>query len=104
MARCYGPILFSAALLLTVSCDTNVDARATSMYSPSTEDLNGIWGFGQSDVWAVGIQGTIFHFDGTSWKKVFKSTNPSCLGDVWAASATRAFAVGDDGVIMDIQL
>jgi hypothetical protein len=93
IARYLEHILFSAALLFTLSCDTNVDARAESMDSPSTEDLNGIWGFAQNDVWAVGAKGTILHFDGSAWTQIDSGTTLD-LFDIWGATPDDIWAVG----------
>lgn len=34
----------------------------------TTEDLNGVWGADADDMWAVGDEGTIRHFDGGEWQ------------------------------------
>ncbi|AKV04759.1 Type IV fimbrial biogenesis protein PilY1 [Labilithrix luteola] len=54
--------------------------------------LTAVWGSGKTDVWAVGSNGTIMHFDGTAWKAMpagipvtFNAVWGSGPNDVWAA-------------------
>ena len=37
-------------------------------------NLEGLWGSGASDIWAVGQDGVILHWEGTSWSAVASST------------------------------
>ncbi|HVT39092.1 MAG TPA: Ig-like domain-containing protein [Gemmatimonadaceae bacterium] len=71
----------------------------SSVPSGTTQPLHGVWGTAASDVWAVGGNGTILHYDGTAW-----STAPSgttrFLYAVWGTSASNAWAVGDNGTIL----
>jgi hypothetical protein len=55
--------------------------------------LYAVWGSGSNDVWAVGLRGTIVHWDGTGWVSVPSGTVESLYAvagtapdDVWAAS------------------
>lgn len=36
---------------------------------PGGEELTGVWGASEQDVWVVGKGGVIYHFDGKSWSK-----------------------------------
>jgi hypothetical protein len=54
-----------------------------------------VWGTGKNDVWAVGSDATVVHWDGTSWASVavttkitFNTVWASAPDDVWIASAT----------------
>jgi len=54
--------------------------------------LSGVWGSASNDVWAVGGQGLIVHWDGTRWVTVPSGTTESLYAasgtasdDVWAA-------------------
>ena len=63
------------------------------------EDLYGVWGFSDKDVFAVGIQNTVLHFDGVSWTGM---NHPNNYGfrSVWGSSPTDVFAVGDNNFII----
>ena len=55
--------------------------------------LGAVWGSSPSDVFAVGFNGAIFHFDGTSWSPQVSGT-PLHLHAVWGSSSTDVFAAG----------
>jgi len=52
--------------------------------------LSGGIGFG------VGDQGTVLHYDGTTWRRMISGTSHSLYG-VWALSSSCVFAVGQGG-------
>ncbi len=66
-------------------------------------DINGIYGFSTTDVWAVGAKwyydtffkdsSLICHYDGYSWKE-YGVTNGKILQSLWASSSTDAWAGG----------
>ncbi|MBN1670081.1 MAG: VCBS repeat-containing protein [Kiritimatiellae bacterium] len=52
-----------------------------------------IWGSGPSDVFAVCYEGTVLHYDGTSWTSLLSV--PDCtLDGVWGTSSTDVYVVG----------
>ena len=59
-----------------------------------------MWGSSASDVFAVGQNGTILHYDGSSWSSMSSGTSNELLG-VWGSSASDAFAVGSWSTILD---
>ena len=64
----------------------------------TTQDLRGVWGSGPDDVWAVGLNGAILRWDGSSWAAVDGgSPNTSYFG-VWGTvgdgGGSRVWAVG----------
>jgi hypothetical protein len=75
-----------------------------------TEDLRAVWGPRPDDVWAVGDDATVIHWDGQSWSTIdvpFPETNrPQLLAvsgigsDVWIAGERTLLrstnAVGGD--------
>lgn len=61
--------------------------------------LEGVWGNSSSDVFAVGTDGTILHYDGSSWSSMTSGTSKS-LRDVWGSSGSDVFAVGVYGTIL----
>jgi hypothetical protein len=58
-----------------------------------------MWGSSANDVWAVGLAGTILHFDGKAWTR---STAPVTddLWSVWGSSANDVWAVGGHGALL----
>lgn len=62
--------------------------------------LESVGGSSSKDVWTVGASGTIRHFTGgTEWVRTEVPTNAH-LRNVYAPSATEAWAVGDDGAVV----
>lgn len=61
--------------------------------------LTNIWGTSYSDVFAVGSDGTIEHYNGISWSSTDSGTSEN-LFDVWGSSPTNVYAVGSDGTIL----
>lgn len=57
---------------------------------PTTTDLYGVSGSGPNDVWVVGKQGTIMHFDGTAWSLSQDGTGAP-LHSVYAADPNDAW-------------
>jgi len=67
--------------------------------TPVTADLRGVFGFDPNDVWAVGDESTVLHWDGEAWTKLATpfdvvadkprlfSVWGSSKGDVWIAGA-----------------
>ena len=88
-----------AAILLWPPAAEAQDGWTWQNPLPQGKSLNGIWGSGANRVFAVGDEGTIIHYDGTTW-----STMPSSvlapLRNVWGSSGTSVFAVGDQGTIV----
>lgn len=70
-------------------------------------ELNGVWGTGSDNVFAVGgrmvtwklYYSVIMHYDGTSWKEMdYNGTGR--LHAVWGASEHEVFAVGSSGTVL----
>ncbi|NOU29803.1 MAG: hypothetical protein HOO96_18010 [Polyangiaceae bacterium] len=57
--------------------------------------LTGIWGASATDVWAVGVTGLRFHWNGTAWSGAGAATN---LRGVTGFSATDVWAYGTTSV------
>ena len=76
--------------------------RLVETSSSSLRTLEGLWGFGADDVWAVGAQGTIRHWkgDGSEAWEIVPSPVTVNLHGVWGARADDVWAVGDDGVVL----
>ena len=66
---------------------------------PQGNVLRGVWGESSSDLFAVGADGTIIHFDGSAWSAMGSAT--SCLlFSLWGSSSADVFAVGNNGTIL----
>jgi hypothetical protein len=63
--------------------------------------IQDLWGFSQSDVWAVGGQGrgVALHWDGSSWRQVPLPTSEPLRG-IWGASPGDVWAVGLNGTVL----
>jgi hypothetical protein len=71
------------------------------MTSGTTKNLYGVWGSSSSDVFAVGLNGTILHYNGSNWSTMTSGTTEG-LNGIWGSSANNVFAVGGtaEGVIL----
>ncbi len=69
------------------------------MASGTDWDLWDVWGTSASDVYAVGVWGTILHYDGTAWNDV-GDPNMSLLYGVWGTSSGDVHAVGLYGTML----
>ena len=69
----------------------------TSASSGTTTLIDGIWGSGASDVWAVGDAATLLHWDGRVWTNLRIGLS---FRGVWGSGASDVWAVADIGFIM----
>ena len=63
----------------------------------STPLLNWTFGFSASEVFTVGNEGTVLHFDGTRWSRQTTPTTQPLWG-VWGAAPNDVWAVGGNGM------
>ena len=63
--------------------------------------LDGVWGTASDDVYMVGTQGTIAHWDGQQWSRV-KSGVREYLLEIFGFSADDIWAVGARGTIVHL--
>ena len=66
---------------------------------PARFKLQDVWGASENDLFAVGYvtfeyEGTILHFDGTSWQVVDDEMRPRMFG-IWGFAPDDVFAVGE---------
>ena len=99
-------LLFSAVALAAGGCgDDDSPAGPSRPAAPKwTVQLSGarivdVWGSSSSDVFAVGVNGTILHYDGTSWSAMTSGTTVLLYG-IWGSSASDVFAAGVSGTIL----
>lgn len=57
--------------------------------------LSACWGMSGNDMFAVGDNGTIIHFDGNSWSKMVSNTTKSMFS-IWGTSDSNIWACGND--------
>jgi hypothetical protein len=58
-----------------------------------------VWGSYEADVFAVGEQGYILHYNGSGWSRMSSDTKERLEG-VWGTSPYDVFAVGFEGTIL----
>jgi photosystem II stability/assembly factor-like uncharacterized protein len=96
-------VRISGSLLLVVFLIAGMTACTGSwMFRnplPLNTNLEGIWGTSIDDVFAVGDQGVILHYDGKEWDSMNSRTTHN-LFKIWGNSDSDVFAVGGSGVIM----
>jgi hypothetical protein len=74
-------------------------------HHPASDDyvvFNGVDGFSQDDVYVVGSKGSLYHWDGSAWRKVMLNTDENlecirCYGndDVWIGGANGTLLNGN---------
>lgn len=93
--------LLAAAFVSLAGCghDEAVDEAEEGATPPlSASGLRAVWGSSAEDVWVVGADGVIFHFDGESWLP-FESGTRQDLQAVHGTGPSDAWAVGDDTLL-----
>jgi hypothetical protein len=63
------------------------------------QKLLGMWGTSSTDVWAVGLGGGAFHFDGQTWTKQATGTSEA-LWAVWGSTPSDVWLVGTSGTTL----
>lgn len=63
-------------------------------------DLQGVFASTSTDAWAVGLQGTIVHWDGQSWTAIAAPGVSADLNAVAGYSPTDVWAVGGGGTVL----
>jgi len=86
------------ALLIIITCWIAVCAIPLSA-AYYDKALFAVWGTSADDIFAVGMSGAIFRYDGSKLVSMASSTSNNLL-DIWGSSPHDAFAVGDEGTIV----
>lgn len=73
-------------------------AGAWSEKSPaSIRPLAAIGGTSANDVYAAGLLGEMWHYDGSMWSSVASGSTSEVYAGVWGSSASDVYVVGNDG-------
>jgi len=100
------PLLGAAlavALMLACAEDDTADISLWSMFRgpmPGGVSLRDVDASGPDDVWAVGAQGKILHYDGVRWSFYQGSVTDLDLNAVAITTGSSGWAVGADGVVV----
>jgi hypothetical protein len=62
-------------------------------------ELNAIYGHSKNDIFVVGDQGTIFHYNGNQWKKSNSPTEKN-LQAIWGNGLSEYYCAGEDGIVL----
>ncbi len=91
-------VVFLAAAFLSLCCAQQALAGWSFMDGGRPQDeLRGLWGSSENDIFAVGANGRVVHYDGASWS-VMPSAASGDLLTVWGASPADVFAGGSSGI------
>jgi hypothetical protein len=66
---------------------------------PSGAPSLSVWGSAANDVWVVGQNGSIRHYDGRRWTRVSSPTKDNLLS-IWGSAANDIWAVGANAAIL----
>ena len=101
-------MLALAIVMATAGCGSKSSKNPTQPIVPvvlrwtvqiTGASSNGVWGSSANDIFAVGVSGTIRHYNGTAWASMASGTSQYLAG-VWGSAANNVFAVGDGGTIL----
>ena len=91
--------LAAAACPLFGSQEVSAVEPTKENQASAQNDLYAVWGSSGSDVFAVGQDGTILHYNGLAWTAMNSSTTDD-LYAVWGTADDDVFAVGQDGTVL----
>jgi len=70
-----------------------------AMDGGTTVRLRDVWGVDNENVFAVGDEGTILHYDGVSWERMNSGTTADLWG-VWGCGPQSVYAAGENGTLL----
>lgn len=76
------------------------DPYLVSEYDPGYMNVKSLTATDKNNIWAVGMFGTIIHFDGSNWEKVSIQETLPTLNSVTFSDAQSGIAVGFNGVVL----
>jgi len=76
----------------------NKDGWCVQNPMPQPHTFTALWGFAADDIWAVGLRGTVLHYDGRAWTSMDAGVTTDFYA-VWGATPGDVWVVGDrDGL------
>jgi hypothetical protein len=90
---------FILSLLLSDSVSYADSWQQASLPSSVTLDLYAVWGSSDGDIYAAGENGTLLHYDGSTWQVITTNT-PFNLTSLWGLPDIAVFAAGEEGTIL----
>lgn len=69
------------------------------MDAGTTVRLRDVWGVDNENVFAVGDEGTILHYDGVSWTQMNSGTTENLWG-IWGYGMQNIYAAGENGTLL----
>jgi len=83
----------------SITIDATTAPVCTTTTIPGAGDLKGISGVSDTDVTAVGQNGEIYHYDGSTWTAQTSPTTED-LEDVFILNSSYGWAVGKNGTVI----
>jgi len=87
-------VVGKAGLVLKCTASCTQSSGWTTMTSGTSSDLQGVWGAANNDIFAVGLDGTVIHYNGTAWSAMTSNTSTYFYG-VWGVGSKDVYAVGN---------
>lgn len=91
-------IIFAIIFIFVSQTAIAAQTCTSSQTGSSSNDFDGISGSSDSNVIAVGENGMVYYYNGTSWTSSSSGTTQD-LEDVFVLNSTTAYTVGDAGTI-----
>ncbi len=63
----------------------------------TSNELDGVWCNTASDIWAVGLNNTIVHYDGEHWEMPATGLQSASCAGIFGTSGTDVWTVGSSG-------
>ena len=93
----------SSSTTSVVTTSSTTTTSIANLWSPMTSNTNsyleGVWGSGSNNVFAVGLDGVLPHYNGSSWF-LMNSLNATNLYGIWGSASNDVFSVGANGKII----
>jgi len=83
-----------------MSIHNNAVNNISKSLDPNYVFIKGLTVIDRKNVWAVGMPGSIFHFDGYNWEKIEPFKRIPSLNSVYFPNEREGIAVGYDGTIL----
>ena len=91
-------ILISLVPFLILSNDVSIAGWEWQQPYPTRHTLECVWGTSQMNIFAVGEQGTILHYNGDTWTwSIEEGETGGHLNSIWGSSESDIYAVGERG-------